>query len=315
MQQDANHYPQKLISWGMIVSIVFHLVLAAVVLVQLPMPELEPPEEESISVEIVPPPQEVEKPVPEEKAEDVPPPAEDQPQEKPPSEQQTANSPIPVLRPVHEFGEKDTGTRDADDGSASRDVAKPVPEETTPSREETIKPVETAKLDSKPAIETLTALSGTELASAVDPVPEVTETAPETSAVVEPVAEPEKAVADIPETKKLFSEKANDDPIAREAMGNLSRSQRVARLCTSELYAQLKNGSPSYNPDLVPSYDLAKGNKLAVPRAAFRADNRWYDFAFRCEVDDDAMRILSFGVDVGEEVPKSQWRSRKFPAS
>jgi len=325
MQQTGNRYWQRL-SWGTIVSIAFHLVIVAVLLVQLPMPDLTPPEEESITVEIVPPPpEEVEKPpLPEEKAEEtakeevakeVPPPAEEQQQAQPAAEQQTANAPIPVLRPVHEFGEKDTGAKDADDGNAAQQAAKPQPDQTTPSREQAIKPVETARVDSKPSIETLTALSEADPANAVDPLPDVTEAAPETADVVVPEPEPEKAVADIPEAKKLFSEKANDDPIAREAMGNLSRSQRVARLCTSELYSQLKNGTPSYNPDLVPSYELAKGNELTVPRAAFRAKNRWYDFAFRCAVDDDAMRILSFGVDVGAEVPKSQWRSRKFPNS
>ncbi|WEZ82985.1 DUF930 domain-containing protein [Rhizobium sp. 32-5/1] len=331
MQQDANRYWQWL-SLGTIVSVALHLVLGAVLLVQLPMPDLTPPEEESISVEIVPPPpEEVEKPVPEETAKEgeakkeEPPPAEEQQQAQPPAaqqeqpatEQQTVKAPIPVLRPVFEFGEKDTGAKDTDDGNAARQAAKPPPDEATPSKEQAIKPAETAKLDNKPDIETPTAVSETDTANAVDPLPSVTETELETSDAIEPEPDPETetAAVDIPEAKKLFSEKANDDPVARAAMGNLSRGQRVARLCTSELYAQLKNGSPSYNPDLVPSYELAKGNELTVPKAAFRVKNRWYDFAFRCEVDDDAMRVQSFGVDVGKEVPKSQWRSRKFPNS
>jgi hypothetical protein len=320
MQQDANHFWQRL-SLGTIVSVALHLVLGAVLLVQLPMPDLTPPAEDSISVEIVPPPpEEVEKPVPEETAKgeaakDVPPPAEEQQQVQPAAEQQTVKAPIPVLRPVFEFGEKDTGTKDAEDGNAAREAAKPAAKEATPSQEQTTKPVVTDKVDSKPEIETLTAQSETETVDAIDPLPGVTETEPETSDAVEPKPETETVAVDIPDAKKLFSQKANDDPVARAAMGNLSRGQRVARLCTSELYAQLKNGSPSYNPDLVPSYELAKGNELAVPKAAFRAKNRWYDFAFRCEVDDDAMRVLSFGVDVGKEVPKSQWRSRKFPTS
>ncbi|OJF91834.1 DUF930 domain-containing protein [Pararhizobium antarcticum] len=338
MQQKTNRFWQGL-SWGVIISIALHLVLAAVLLVQLPMPDLTPPEEESISVEIVPPPEEVEEPLPEEKAEEKAeetakaesPPAEDPQPDEEPADQPAANAPIPVLRPVYEFGETDTGTEKADDGTAARAAPEPepqtepepAPEKVTPVPEEGGKPEETASVDSEPSIETLTALAQAVTDMAVDPLPGVTDKLPETSDVpeLEPEPEPqpeppvEEPVVDIPEAEKLFSEKANDDPVARAAMGNLSRGQRVARLCSSEIYAQLKNGSPSYEPDLVPSYELAKGNLLTVPRAAFRANQRWYDFAFRCEVDDDATRIRSFGVDIGAEVPKSQWRSRKFPSS
>jgi hypothetical protein len=34
---------------------------------------------------------------------------------------------------------------------------------------------------------------------------------------------------------------------------------------------------------------------------------------FRCEVDADATKVVSFAYDVGDPVPRAQWRSRGFP--
>ncbi|WP_075292037.1 DUF930 domain-containing protein [Pararhizobium arenae] len=313
--QDKVKRDWKELSWGTIVSIAFHVVVGAILLYQLPMPDFTPPEEETVSVEMVPPPpEEAEEPPPEEEAEQAPPPpAEEQPQQEPPPAEQAAQEiPIPVLRPVFEFGEKDTGNAEANDGDAAREAAKPAPEPVTTPEEKPIEPTETAEIDSQPALETLAAMAEADPADAIEPLPEVAEIAPEPEKT-EP--EPEDIVADIPEAKKLFSKDTDDNPIAQAAMGDLPRSERIARLCSSELYAQLKNGSPSYNAELVPSFELPKGNELKVPKAAFRSKNRWYDIAFRCEVDADGMRVVSFGVDVGAEVPKSQWRSRGFPSS
>jgi hypothetical protein len=46
---------------------------------------------------------------------------------------------------------------------------------------------------------------------------------------------------------------------------------------------------------------------------AFRADGRWYDLSYRCEIDADAMKVVSFAFDVGEPIPRSEWRKRGLP--
>lgn len=317
MQQKEKPRDWRELRWGTIISVALHVVVGGILLYQLPMPDFTPPEEETVSVEMVPPPPEekAEEP-PEEKKEQPPPPPvqEEQQQEQPPAQPAAEKVPIPVLRPVYEFGEKATGSADAKEGDAAAEAAKP-PEKAVEPETKPVELEKTAEADKKPEIEILTAKTASDLADAVEPLPEAAEAKPEKSEVIEPEPEKKDITADIPEAKKLFSEKISEDPIAREAMNNLSRGQRVARLCSSELYSQLKNGSPSYNAELVPSFELPKGTVLKVPNAAFRAKNRWYDLAFRCEVDGEAMSIRSFGFEVGAEVPKSQWRKRGFPSS
>lgn len=317
MQQKEKPRDWRELRWGTIISVALHVVVGGILLYQLPMPDFTPPEEETVSVEMVPPPPEekAEEPPEEKKEQPPPPPAqEEQQQEQPPAQPAADKVPIPVLRPVYEFAEKATGSADAKDGDAAAEAAKPPPEKVAEPETKPVEPAKTEEVQDKPEVETLSAQSAADLADAVEPSPEVAEAKPEKPDVVEPEPEKQDITADIPEAKKLFSKKLSEDPIAREAMGNLSRGQRIARLCSSELYSQLRNGSPSYNAELVPSFELPKGNVLKVPNAAFRSKNRWYDLAFRCEVDTDGMSVRSFGFDVGKEVPKSDWRKRGFPS-
>lgn len=364
--------------WGVGVSAVLHVAIAALLFVNLPAFEVTPPEEESVSVELVPPPEEnapeeaqQEPPPPEEQQEEQaaevpppppppPPPAEEPPaeappeekppeepaaEEKPPEEQmpeeqqpeeQAAEEladgvPIPVLRPVLEYGDKDSGVKvETDDLTRGS----PPPEEETAD-----KPPEQQTPSEPPVAEELA-----EDAPAAAPVPTPSErdsadgfpaalaegeptdgNAQEEAAKADEQTKTEEKAADqaeasdAPERKlqdadRLFSENAAEDPVARTAIGDLPRSVRIERLCSTELYAQLRHGSPAYNPELLPSYRLSKGTVLEVTRAAFRANTRWYNLSFRCEVDEEGTRVVAFAFDVGSEVPKSEWRKRGFPS-
>jgi hypothetical protein len=52
---------------------------------------------------------------------------------------------------------------------------------------------------------------------------------------------------------------------------------------------------------------------MDVKRSQFNADGQWYDLSFRCEIDADATKVVSFAFDIGNPVPRSEWRSRGFP--
>jgi hypothetical protein len=112
------------------------------------------------------------------------------------------------------------------------------------------------------------------------------------------------------EAKKLFSRSATDDALATAAMGDLPRGVRGGTLCVTELRAQLLNASPPYFPDLLPSYRLKEGTVIDVPSAAFRAEGQWQEVGFRCEVDADATKVLSFAFRVGGPIPRSEWKQR-----
>jgi hypothetical protein len=113
--------------------------------------------------------------------------------------------------------------------------------------------------------------------------------------------------------KKLFSTKEESGSQATTAMGDIPRDIRVGMLCQSELLAQLRHGSPAYSPIILPTYRGGDGNEISVARAAFRDQSGWYDVSFKCDVDSDATKVVSFSYGVGSAVPHSEWRNRGFP--
>jgi hypothetical protein len=339
--------------WGIVTSVLLHVPVVALLIFGLPKIQAEPGEEESVKVELVPPPEEKkaeekpkeeEKPQEQAKAEPPPPPPpppakqEKPPEQTPPPEEQRAQADerqgrppaMPVLRPVFEFGEKDAGPEKSLTGDSSVAGEKPPAEAKTDAEQP--KPAETASAEKPPASEEPPAppvpqevevpeVSVDEThAEGNGPPAEAPDEAKTSLEQAKPsekpakVAEPPKPrqMAKLTEAKTLFSRAATDDPAATTAMGNLSRGDRVALLCSTELSEQLRHALPDYNLEALPRRRLQRGTMLQV-KDAFRADGRWYDLSYRCEIDADAMKVVSFAFDVGDPIPRSEWRKRGLP--
>lgn len=360
---------------GLVASILLHLVAFAVLFVEMPEPMSQPEPEESVAVEIVPPPEQKE---PEQaKAEELaepkqepaaappppsspqPPPPEsvptppERPAEQPPIDEvggeeaagEDPPPPMPVLRPVIQFGEKDAGPRQDTSGDAAEEAAKPVeapPEESEPPTEEpqSTPPEEdkTAEADEPegtplpddialPKVDT--GQDGAEadgarpaekpgettiaFARPTSPLKKPEPPAAEPKAAEKPTTEATPAKVELDEVKTLYSTSLSGDAAAMTAMSDVPRPDRADQLCVTELREQLRHGTPAYRPELLPSFRLQDGNVLAVDKAAFRAAGQWFDLRFRCEIDTDATRVLSFAFEVGRSIPKSEWKRYGFP--
>jgi hypothetical protein len=114
----------------------------------------------------------------------------------------------------------------------------------------------------------------------------------------------------LPGVRKLYSAGATGNAFATSSMENVPRGERVATLCGNVLSRELQNAD--YTIKWVPNNPLDKGNVLNPPQAAFSTRNAWYNLDFRCEVDADATRVLSFNFRVGSLVPPGEWAARGF---
>ncbi|GEO83868.1 MULTISPECIES: DUF930 domain-containing protein [Alphaproteobacteria] len=364
---------------GLLVSLVVHFAVLGVLLVNLPLSLPAQPQEETVAVEIVPPPEEAkpatEEPPPE-KAEEQPPEPKQQPEAEaaaappPPPPPSPSPSPppesvptpqerpveqpageaggealsLPVLRPVFEFSEKDSGPRKDMSGDASKESVKPdaANDEKGKPDPEAPKP-QTADVEPKteaagpsgvplpddialPEIDTGTASAERDGApspaqpdetsvtiGAADPVDAPVEPSAAPDASASTVAEKAASPAKLEEVKKLYSRNLTNDAAAMTAMRDIPRPDRADQLCVTELREQLRNGSPSYRPELLPSFRLKEGNVLSIDKAAFRANGQWFNLRFRCEINADATRVVSFAFDVGSAIPKSEWKRYGFP--
>lgn len=332
--ETAKRRPE--IRWGIGASVLLHVPVVALLIFGLPKIEPKPPEDESVKVELVPPPEEKK---PEEKK------AEEKPQEpKPPQEakkappppppppppptkksvEQAKPKPMPTLNPVTEFGERNSGPDKALAGSSSQGEKKAA---TTPPQHDNASEQEPTKtVAAKPKTETPPSkpvpddVNLPEVA-AMDISPErkgpPTEASGEANTTIESAKPLEQNTADkqkilpetkdLPEAKTLFSRTADGSLFAQTAMEGLSRKERVATLCTTELQGQLIHGSPPYFPSDLPSFGLRAGTVLDVKDAAFRTAKGWFQVRFRCEVDEGATKVVSFAHQVGGRVPRSQY--------
>ena len=308
---DVQGQPKRGMGWGLTASVLLHVLIPALLLFRLPETKAEAPKEETVKVDIVPE-KDAPKP-PEPKAAEKPPPPPPPPQQETKLEQ-PQNVPIPTLRPVFQFGQKEQGpeqqdgsaadgTKDAADELIDKKPDAPEAEEPKAATEEAAKEPPKDDLPGVPDI--LKALEQQEAASAATAGKPV-----EDKAATPKPAEAKQLTA----ARKIFSDTSLGGQSAVLAMGDMPREVRISQLCATELKEQLRHGTPRFSPEILPAFRLRYGNVLDVPKAAFRASRRWYDVSFRCEVDDGGLKVVSFAFKVGDAVPRSEWQARKFPA-
>lgn len=261
--------------WGVPASVAAHVLIVVLLIFGLPLPQFEPQQPEAIAIELVPPPE----PAPQEEEQ---PPEEQVPEEEP--EPQEAEPETPPEQPA------------AEEQAAAPQI-------------QALRPVfQFGEQDSGPR--EVPDGSSSEEAETEDPAPDPAPEPVDEAAAPVPA---EKPPVELAEARTLFSRAVTDNPAAMTAMGSMPRDMRGSELCTTELREQLRHADEPYWPDLLPSYRLGGGNVMEVRDAAFRARGQWYDLSFRCEVDAEATRVLSFGFSVGAAIPRDQWRARGFP--
>lgn len=280
MLQTLNRFTLKF-TLGTLASVFTHAIILALLIVGLPQSRLESEEPKSIQVELVPPKEKI----PQERQQKSRPAAEPASDlKKVATGDQAKVKSLQMLRPVYKFGEKDAGSRAPVNGDAAGQakVASASPSEEPVKKQDTLEQTVSAPKAPKP------------------------------DSVVVP-ATTHKPLIPVETTKTIRSQPNHESPVATTAIGALPRGIRAGKLCVTELRRQLNNSAPPYWPDLLPSYRLDKGNILQVRKGAFRAGARWYNLKFRCEIDEAATGVVSFGFDVGAAVPRVEWPSRGLP--
>ncbi|TIT34626.1 MAG: DUF930 domain-containing protein [Mesorhizobium sp.] len=343
MKDEARERRRNLL-WGVPASLILHVLIAAILIYGLPIPPQQLREEQPVNVALVPPPdQSKPKPVPPPPEPKVEKPPEQKVEKQPPSEKQAQKPPpVEVLKPVFQFGDKDTGPRKSLDGTSAQDSS-PFPAKNEPSKPPVEpKPAENQPAtppDSDPAKDAQKQAASTEdvdkqqaakqeaekqagleaakqqgalstpLAGDGDVELPTSAEAPKPKPANAPKPKVSKSASQrdsgLPGVRKLYSQGATDDALATTSMGGLPRSQRGAKLCASVLQQQLLDAS--YFPDLIPSVPLRAGNVVDGSDVAFRTTTAWYHLGFRCEVDTNATRVLSFNFRVGPVIPRDQW--------
>ncbi|MEM9107389.1 MAG: DUF930 domain-containing protein, partial [Pseudomonadota bacterium] len=194
-------------------------------------------------------------------------------------------APLPMIRRAYQFGEETSGPEQSDTGEALEEPETAEVELSEASTEDSVAP--------ETVVSELSAPGGDLIV-----LPEIEETP------VEP-AETEES---------LRSQNDNDSSVATTAINDTPRSERAQRLCTSELERVLLQGS--WQPNLVPKVHVTEGTVREENNAAFQTKSaQWLKLQYRCEIDQDATKVVAFEYKVGEPIPREEWGAWKFPDS
>ncbi len=298
--------------WGIPTSIALHLALAFLLLVRLPE-HSAPAKDESINVELVPPPKRTEKP------QEKPNEAKVQPSRSQPQVFESASAEPDKKEPVQ--------PQLPPAAPSKPETPQPAPEQASPA---SAKPESAAKPS-----ETKTAALAELHVDTEDAVNEAGDAAPAVQSAPVPAEKPaveeakadaaqkpaeaasEQQVSALVQAKQLYSKDALSDPRVKQAIGRLPPKRRIVQLCTIEALEQIRRQRPDAFPDMLvpfgPVGGLVSASGLNASGGAFRSRSKWYAVDFKCEVNPETTSVASFSFAIGKAIPKSEWAVRQLP--
>ena len=346
--KDETVERRRTLLWALPASLIAHALITAFLVYGLPSRPQQPPEEQAVNVALVPPPD-----PPKPKPAPAPPP------KKPPEQKvEQARAPqkpskIEVLKPVFQFGDKDTGPRKSPDGASAQDNSP------SPAKDDDSKPpvvprdAEPAQDVKKQAEDLGNQEAAKQQAAALDADKE------EAAAPATPLAAAGDdgeielpKLAQAPEARPENAPKTNPAKVSRAGGGRASRPKSTdvvaaraysglpgvrklySKGATGDAFAstamdgmtrdqrvdnlciselQLQLQAASYFPDLVLRIPVKTGNVFDVPNGTFHAQGKWYGVSFRCEIDTDATRVLSLTLRAVSAIPSGEWARLGLP--
>lgn len=333
----APEAPRRAFSLRFVLSVALHAIIFTLLFLNLPSPKLEQPPQETVTVDMVPQPEE-KKPAPKPEA-PKPPEVKVEKADRAPDATMLAVPPPPPRKDIPESdrfaGASKPDKPDAPVETAPKpdETAKPAEDNRPPPGEDTPRPPNAAQAPAPaaPAKEDaakaqsdapgiLAAKEGSGV-SAPDnpPVPPPPVTSSEPSKQPE---QPGQGVKDAPPLKraKVLSNARLNDPLQRMALGQLPLKKRIVQLCTFEALAQIMQARPGTQLHGMVPYgdhqDRIQGNVLNADGGAYRTmAGDWYDISFRCAVNADDMTVTSFSFHLGEKkVTRAERKARGLPA-
>ncbi|NVD42155.1 DUF930 domain-containing protein [Ensifer sp. HO-A22] len=338
MQLFSEKWWEK-IRWGTPISVGLHLLVIALLLIQLPHETPKPEGEQSVNVELVPPPQPKQQEKPKQEAQ--------------PKTEQPKPQPAPARRQPQAF-ESAAATTKQDAKVAQlpptakaekRDVVnQPKKAEATAAATEKVEKTEEPKAQKQQETEEqaqqqVAVLSSTATGdkSAAEKKPAATTDAEKAVAKTDPmpmrkpVADKEKSeatdgkaetTAKLPsdrfvKAEELFSAKSIADPRVKQAMGQLPVKKRILQLCNIEALEQIRHQRPEDFPDMLvpfgPSGGFIGKEQIDASGGAYRSKGNWYDVDFKCKVNLETVEVTSFSFAIGGIIPQTAWKSRRLP--
>jgi hypothetical protein len=101
------------------------------------------------------------------------------------------------------------------------------------------------------------------------------------------------------------------DSAVLRSLKRLDPTERLEQLCDYTAMLHIRKEGHHYRPDRAIADAVAvpklKTDSIEASGGAFRSRGHWYEMSYSCSASPDHMRVLSFNLKIGKEIPESRW--------
>ena len=104
---------------------------------------------------------------------------------------------------------------------------------------------------------------------------------------------------------------AGPDAHFQKVLKLLEPVDRLEQLCDYTAMVTIRKDQRHFHPDRAVASATAPpkiaAHSIEAKGGAFRSRGRWYAMSYSCSATPDHMKVLSFHLSVGEEIPETKW--------
>ncbi|HET9616212.1 MAG: DUF930 domain-containing protein [Pseudolabrys sp.] len=106
---------------------------------------------------------------------------------------------------------------------------------------------------------------------------------------------------------------AGPDAHFEKVLKKLEPVDRLEQLCDYTAMVTIRKDQRKFHPDRAVASALTPpkiaADSIEAKGGAFRSRKHWYQMSYSCTATPDHMKVLSFRLSVGQEIPESKWAS------
>lgn len=104
---------------------------------------------------------------------------------------------------------------------------------------------------------------------------------------------------------------AAPDAHFQKVLKMLEPIDRLEQLCDYTAMITIRKDQRKFHPDRAVASAISPpkiaSNSIEAKGGAFRSRGRWYEMSYSCSATPDHMKVLSFHLSVGGEIPEGKW--------
>lgn len=106
---------------------------------------------------------------------------------------------------------------------------------------------------------------------------------------------------------------ANPDTHFEKVLKKLEPVDRLEQLCDYTAMIHIRKDQRRFHPDRAVAGAIAPpkiaSDSIEAKGGAFRSRHHWYEMSYSCTATPDHMKVLSFHLSIGQEIPQEKWAS------